>query len=365
MAGCPCAREGLSLGEMSLSVLRVIDASFNRTAEGLRLLEDVARLVLDDTALTERLKSLRHRVRGTDTVLQQALVRARNAAGDVGIDTAVPDEPAGRSLPASVIANSRRAQEALRTLEEMARLPEAAGLDPAAFRHARFELYELEQALLDRLLRRDRAARISGLYVIIDTAVLGERDCLEIARAVLQGGASVLQLRDKALPGRERLALARRLKAACQEAGALFVMNDYLDMALACEADGLHVGQDDLPAEEARRLLPPGVLLGVSVTTPEQAVAADRAGADYIAVGSIYPTSTKETVIVVGVATLGQVRQVTQRPLVAIGGITAEKVKELVAAGADAVCVISAVLNAPSPGAAARQFSQRLEEARG
>ena len=138
-------------------------------------------------------------------------------------------------------------------------------------------------------------------------------------------------------------------------------MNDYLDLALAADADGLHLGQKDLPLPVARKLLPMDKILGGSVTTLEQATAAESEGADYIGVGSIYPTTSKETAKVVGLETLRQIRQGVTLPLVAIGGITKDNVAEVMAAGADSVAVISAVVQAKAPEEAARQIVTRIE----
>jgi len=138
-------------------------------------------------------------------------------------------------------------------------------------------------------------------------------------------------------------------------------MNDYLDLALAADADGLHLGQNDLPLPVARRLLPIDKILGVSVTTSDQAIAAESERADYIAVGSIYPTTYKETAKVIGLEMLHQIRQAVTLPLVAIGGITKDNVAEVMAAGADSVAVISAVVQAETPEEAARQIVTRIE----
>ena len=138
-------------------------------------------------------------------------------------------------------------------------------------------------------------------------------------------------------------------------------MNDYLDLAIAANADGLHIGQEDLPCTEARKLLPMDMVLGCSVTSVEKAIAADADGADYIAVGSMYPTPSKETAVVIGLETLRQVRQATSRRLVAIGGITRDNAAEVIDSGADSVAVIRAVVSAESPGEAAREIVAELE----
>ena len=141
----------------------------------------------------------------------------------------------------------------------------------------------------------------------------------------------------------------------------LFIINDYLDLVLAAGADGLHLGQEDLPIKEARKLLPIDRILGCSVTAVEQAKAAESDGADYLAVGSIYPTSSKETAIVVGLERLHQIRQVVSLPLVAIGGINRDNASEVAVAGADAVAAISALLGAKDVEQAARQIIAGFE----
>ena len=151
---------------------RIIDASFNRLGEGLRLLEDIARLQLNDASLTRQLKTMRHELLSSDWAFNQQLIQARDAEGDVGVDIKVAGEPEQRELPTVVLANARRVQQSLRTLEEMAKMPGSAPqLDSERFQQARFELYTIEQNLLSRLLRRDKKEQITGLYVIIDTQV--------------------------------------------------------------------------------------------------------------------------------------------------------------------------------------------------
>ena len=343
-------------------VYRIIDASMNRVGEGLRLLEDVARLLLGEAGITEQLKVMRHELVRVDNSLQQKLLESRDSAGDVGIDVEVAGEEKQRDLPIIVVANARRVQEALRTLEELAKLPEiASSLDSEKFKHARFQLYTIEQDLFGRLLRQDKAGRVRGLYVILDTTSLAGRSHVEVAGQVIRGGATVIQLRDKTMPKDELLALARKLVSLCRENGVLFIMNDYLDLAIAAGADGLHIGREDLPCAEARKLLPVDMILGCSVTSVERAVATEAEGADYIAVGSMYPTPSKEKAVVVGTEMLSQVRQMTSRPLVAIGGITRENAAEVIAAGADAIAVIRAVVGAESPEEAARQIVSEIE----
>lgn len=345
----------------SAKTLRIIDASLDRVGEGLRLLEDIARLLLNDAGLTQQLKTMRHELISSDWAFNQQLIQSRNSKGDVGIDIDVLGEEKGRELPIVVVANAKRVQESLRTLEELAKIPDIASkLDSNKFKQARFKLYTIEQELLSKLLRQDKLKRISGLYVIIDTQMLRGRPHIEVAGQAIRGGARIIQLRDKLSSKKELLPVAQQLKNLCAEHNVLFIINDYLDIVLATEADGLHLGQDDLPIKVARQLLPMDKILGCSVKTVEQAITAEAEGADHIAVGSIYPTSSKEKAEVVGLERLRQIRQATSLPLVAIGGIAKDNVAEVIAAGADSVAVISAVLQAESPEEAARQIVTAL-----
>jgi thiamine-phosphate pyrophosphorylase len=341
--------------------LRIIDANLNRIGESLRLHEDVARLSLNDTPLTQQLKTMRHNILERDLSFNKQLLQSRNSEGDVGVDLEAPGKE--RELPLIVVANSRRVQESLRTIEELAKMP-GIRLEPEKFKQARFRLYSIEQSLMSRLLRHDKIKRLSGLYVIIDTQALNERSPVEIAAQAIRGGAGTIQLRDKISSKKQLLTIAGRLKELCAEQEALFIINDHLDLALAVDADGLHLGQGDLPIPTARKLLPIDKIIGCSARTVEQAVAAQADGADYIAVGSMYPTSSKEKAEVVGPDRLRQIRQAVTLPIVAIGGIDKDNAAQVMAAGADSVAVISAVLQAEAPEEAARQIVDRLEPGR-
>ena len=202
------------------------------------------------------------------------------------------------------------------------------------------------------------------LYVILDRAAAGDRDLPTLLEAVLEGGCRVVQLREKTMPLNDLYPVARALRRRCREAGCLFIVNDRVDLALALEADGVHVGQEDLPAREARRLLRPGMILGVSTHDEDQARRARDDGADYIAVGSMFPTGSKPGFRLVGPDLLRRVRREISLPLVAIGGITLDNVAEVVGAGADAVAVISAVCAAADPAAAGRRFLEAIRAAR-
>jgi thiamine-phosphate pyrophosphorylase len=203
---------------------------------------------------------------------------------------------------------------------------------------------------------------VRGLYVITDDAVAPGRSHVEIARAALDGGARLIQLRDKRRDAGELLSIACEIRDLCEAAGALFVVNDRADLALAACAHGVHLGQTDLPITEARRILGPDRLIGVSVESPQQAEAAEAAGADYLGVGAIYGSASKDDAgEAVGLEHLSRIRGISRLPIVAIGGITLERVPEVRSAGADCIAVISAVAGAEDPGAAAKLLSEACE----
>jgi thiamine-phosphate pyrophosphorylase len=331
----------------------MIDANLNRSSEGLRVLEDVARFILNDAELCQRLKTLRHDLARETESLSIGLLSQRDSEHDVGNPYRIPPGKKEINMKTTslqglldlVTANAKRVEESLRVVEELAKLPEISPmLNSASFEQARFALYTLERDLISRISRRDKTEKMSGLYVILDRQFVAGRDELDIARQIIEGGASVIQLRDRQSKEGEMLLIAQRLKELCNQTSVLFIINDYLDLARAVDADGLHLGQKDLPLPIVRRELPIDKIVGCSVTTLSQAKKAQNEGADYIAIGSIFPTTTKKEAVVVGVDTLKELKRIVSVPVVAIGGINQNNVVEVVTAGADAVAVISSVL---------------------
>ena len=195
------------------------------------------------------------------------------------------------------------------------------------------------------------------LIVITDRRLARPREVTEVVAAALRAGAPAVQLRDKTLPPRDTLPLARRLRRDTEAAGALFFVNDRLDLALAVGATGVHLGPDDLPVAAARRIAPPGFLIGYSAHDPDAALAAIADGADYIGCGAVFPTSTKSDAgCAVGLEGLATVAESVAAPIVAIGGITSARAGGVFRAGAAGCAVVSAVMAAPDPGRAVRSF---------
>lgn len=209
---------------------------------------------------------------------------------------------------------------------------------------------------MDRAARDETARKVRGLYVIVDAQAAGDRDLVDLTEAVLRGGARVIQLRDKLHDKGDVLPVARRIRDLCDRHDAVFIMNDHADLAVACDAHGLHLGQHDLPVAEARAILKPYQIIGTSNALVEEAAESESLGVDYLAVGAMFPTDTKERTRPAGLSTLSAVRATTNMPLVAIGGINLGNISQVVRAGADAACVISAVVSAQDPEAAARQL---------
>lgn len=201
--------------------------------------------------------------------------------------------------------------------------------------------------------------RIRGLYVIIDPDACRGRSPVEVARLALEGGASVVQWRDKRRDKGEQLPDARAIRDLCRERGVPFIVNDHADLAWALGADGVHVGQRDLPASLVRALLP-GAIVGVSTNDADEARRAVAQGATYVAVGSVFPTRTKATIRPADPDRVRQVRAAVDVPVVAIGGIDVSNVDLVIAAGADAAAVISAVCGADDPEAATRALASRF-----
>jgi len=347
---------------MSDQTLRIIDANLNRAGEGLRLLEEIARLLLNDAELTQELKTVRHELLREDISFRTRLLQARDAASDVGARLEVSGENANRTLPLTIVANAKRVQESFRVLEELAKIPGTLpGLEAKSFSQARFTIYTIEQKLVARVLRQDKLKRLPGLYVILDTNLLKGRRHVEIAAQVIHGGATTIQLRDKTTSKKVLLPIAARLKALCARNNILFIVNDYLDIALESDADGLHVGQEDLPVKAARKWLPIDKILGASAETVEQAQNAQADGADYLGIASVYPTSSKSGTKIIGLEGLSRIKQAVSIPLVALGGIDQNNGADVMAAGATSVAVISAVLSAPEPEEAVRQIVAKIE----
>ncbi|RDI72722.1 thiamine phosphate synthase [Halopelagius longus] len=204
-------------------------------------------------------------------------------------------------------------------------------------------------------------------YLVTQTNLSGDRSTVEVVRAAIAGGVDAVQLREKHATARERYELARELRQMTADAGVTFVVNDRVDIAVAADADGVHLGDDDLPVSVAREQLGPDAVVGRSVSTVEAARDAEAAGADYLGVGAVFSTSSKDVdddEAEIGTETVAEIVEAVDVPVVGIGGITPENAADVAAAGADGVAVISAIAGSDDPEEATRRLATAVREGR-
>ncbi|MFQ6028543.1 MAG: thiamine phosphate synthase [Dehalococcoidia bacterium] len=318
------------------------EASYNNLVRSLDTLADGGQELSDAGPLF-------HRLRNLVIVLQ--------STGPVAIES----HDSALSLPEALTLTST-SQGLLSVMREM----DYGGRVSAEMDQALSETLSNLEAQLGATWRSSLADKIRGLYVIIDPTVTGGREPLEIATAAVRGGAKMLQLRDKLRDKGVSLPLATALQELCVANDALLIINDHVDLAAAVGSGGVHVGQTDLPVAQARQVLAPFQVLGRSNHEIEELIESQKMGADHVAFGAIYPTTTKGVGRgPQGPERLKEARAAAKVPLVAIGGINAENVAPVVEAGADAICVTAAVGSAPDPEAAAHRLVEAIRQAGG
>jgi len=346
---------------MSQAINRILDANGNRAREAARVLEEYARFVWEDPALSGDWKQFRHDLSAAMGVLnERALIASRDTPGDVGTDITTDCETQRANGADVVRAAAKRLSEALRALEEYGKTVhvEFAG----RIEKLRYAGYQLEKRMLSRLANRNRFGDVR-FYVLI-TESLCRKNWLTTAREAIEGGADCLQLREKDLESGELLDRARQLSRLCHDHDVLFIMNDRPDVAVLSHADGVHVGQDDISVQQARAIVGPDLLIGKSTHTIDQAREALREGTDYIAVGPMFDSKTKDQAILAGPRTLGTVMEETTWPVVAIGGIDANNMNEIVETSCSCVAVCSAVIAAQDVQNAVAMLKRKLIETR-
>lgn len=334
---------------------RILDAAANRAREAVRVLEDYTRFKLDDAFLSAQLKQLRHDFAAAIQLLPPSLLlSSRDTLGDVGTAISTDAEWQRPSLDAVVAANSKRLQEALRSLEEYGKVLSSEFAQ--RIERIRYQSYTLERALVQG--RGDRLANVRLCVLVTDA--LCRASLVGTVKEALLGGAEMIQLREKDVADRTFLLRAREVRKLTLEAGALFIVNDRPDLARLSDADGVHLGQDDLPVHEARRILGPDALIGVSTHDLEQVRRAVLEGANYIGVGPTFSSQTKNFGALAGVDFVKAACAETSLPAFAIGGINLDNVAQVIAAGARRVAVSNAVCAATEPKLAAQKLRQSL-----
>lgn len=371
------------------SFFRIVDAAVNRASEGVRVAEDVMRMHLNDRFLASQLKELRHDLAEQVGPLSQPGIASRDSVGDVGrtIETASEyqrSDGAGNvgqtSFEALVIANLKRAQQAIRTLEELAKTqPSRASVQATKpIEQIRYRCYTIEKACRIAL----RSAMIfpkPSLYVLLDgcdgsdiggvgdlesTTHPAESRLAKTVKALIQAEVDFVQLRDKKLSDRQLITAGKMIAQLVRDSGTRFIMNDRADLAVACGADGVHVGQDELGVADVRKIIGPTKIIGVSTHSMQQAKQAVVDGADYIGVGPIFPSQTKSFSKFVGLELVNEVCTEIGLPAFAIGGIDLGNIGQLAQAGCHRVAVTAAFSKSPIAHYAdvAQRLRQRLNQ---
>lgn len=330
-------------GKDRATVARILDANANRCAEGLRVIEEIARFSMQDAPLTARLKEMRHEIRRMAEALSERSLESRNSAADVGSQSATRSEFSRGSIEGVARANFARAQEALRVLEEFGKCIDA---DKARrFKALRFELYSTEKDFFEGASAPLRMPPSPFLYAILDRSLVSSEAVSSVAAALAGEGVDMLQYRAKHAGPAERRRDLVAIRAAVGGTRIPILVND--DPELACEtgADGVHLGAHDMSPIEARALIGRHRIIGVTVHTIAELEAVPLEAVDYVAVGAVFPSPTKPDAKTVGLEFVKLARGRVSRCLVAIGGITPSNAGEVFDAGADGIAVVSALLD--------------------
>lgn len=319
------------------AVYRILDANLDRAREGLRIIEEWCRFGLNNSQLSLVCKQLRQDLAIWHTI---DLRIARDTMGDTGTSLSHPQEEVRNDITSLLQANFCRVQEALRVLEEYGKLyhPDMGN----ACKQMRYQVYSLESNLMG--YQRLQLLGRSHLYLVTSP----QENILSIVEAALQGGLTLVQYRDKNTDDIIRLPLARQLCQLCHNYGALFIINDRVDLALAVDADGVHLGQQDMPIAIARQLLGHNKIIGRSTTNPQEMQGAINEGADYIGVGPVYETPTKIKAAT-GLDYVNYAAKNCPIPWFAIGGIDMNNINDVINAGARQVAVVRSIMESEQP----------------
>ncbi|MGF1488530.1 MAG: thiamine phosphate synthase [Prochloraceae cyanobacterium] len=324
--------------EQTQIIHRILDANLDRAREGMRIIEEWCRFGLSDRDLSERCKQIRQELASWHSF---ELRMARDTQNDPGTDLSHPQEESRSSIENLLQANLCRVEEALRVLEEYGKLyKQDMG---KSCKQMRYQVYTLETDLFAYRCRQK--LQESLLYL-----VTSESDRLiPIVEAALAGGLSLVQYRDKHSDDSVKLANAEKLCQLCHQYDALFIVNDRVDIAIAVNADGVHLGQQDLSVTTARKILGSSRIIGCSTTNIEEMERAIAQGADYIGVGPIYATPTKPGKNPAGIDYLTYVAKNCDLPWFAIGGIDTSNINEVLTTGASRIAVVRAIMQAEEP----------------
>jgi len=346
-------------------LFRIIDANINRASEGLRVLEDLARFYYDDMPISERLKKIRHNIRKSMTDYLPECLAGRDTINDVGLSISKKNKIDDKtSLEELAAANFKRLQEALRTIEEDLRVLGKFGLSKV-YEEYRYASYTLEKdfSRVNCCLTKKQKLN-TDLYCITAEGYSCGRNNIEVVRAMINSGVKIIQYREKEKKLLQKYHECLNIRELTQATGVTFIINDDIDIAMMIKADGVHIGQDDLPVEKVRELVGPEMIIGVSTHSPEQAQDAANRGADYIGVGPIYKTFTKKDVCEpVGLKYLDYAVNNVGIPFVAIGGIKEHNICEVKSRGANCIAMVTEIVGAEDIEEKIKRVKQKLSSA--
>ena len=320
------------------AIRRILDANFDRAREGLRIVEEWCRFALNNTEMASECKQMRQELGMWHT---PEIRSARDTSGDIGTALTHPREEQRTGIEQLLQANLCRVQEALRVLEEYGKLYSSSL--SSSCKQMRYRVYTLESNLLT--YRRRQILTSAKLYLVTSPAP----DLLARVEAALQGGLTLVQYRDKESNDVDRLEIAQQMCQLCHHYGALFILNDRVDLALAVDADGVHLGQQDVSISLAKQILGSQRIVGRSTTNPEEMAQAIREGADYIGVGPVYETPTKAGKAAAGLEYVQHAVKNATVPWFAIGGIDSSNIDDVLQAGAPGIAIVRAIMNADNP----------------
>ena len=332
---------------------RIIDANINRSAEGLRVLEDIARFKFDNTHIALDLRTIRHGIRLTFKGREDELLFSRDAVFDVGKEISQKSKTDMRAnLKDTCLSNFKRVEEAFRSIEEQLKTKGEYGAGKKVEQN-RFLLYSLEKTMVALFKKK----LPQGIYGILGEKFSMGKTNVEVAKEMTDAGIDILQYREKLTHKsiKQIYEECLEIREITKQAGVIFIVNDYADIALMVNADGIHAGQNDLPAAELKKIAG-NMIVGISTHSPEQAQQAVKDGADYIGVGPVFATKTKEDVCdPVGFDYLDYVATNVDIPFVAIGGIKIGNLGAVLKRGAKTVCLVTEIISA-------NNISKRIDE---
>ena len=334
---------------------RIIDANLNRVNEGLRCVEEYARFTLNNENLTKKLKNIRHEISIFFDKNYDNLISSRDTLHDVG--TSIENISKKNENTNVLRANLKRVQEGLRVLSEYGHLSDKY----------RYEIYIIEKEITELISMKQQTniknvlLKDKNIYLITSSDNFSsQNEFLDKVAQILNAGVKIIKYREKNKSASEIIKTGQALRQLCSMYNALFIVNDRVDIAKILDSDGVHLGQDDIPIKEARKILGEDKIIGISTHKPDDAITAQQNGADYIGVGPVFKTPTKPNTTPVGLEYVKWVKENINIPFYAIGSIDENNVDSVIKAGADRIAVIRALMNSKNPEKTVKKFMEEI-----